>query len=133
MKPVTLYKKGCDPYVVNSNEELIFHKNQGWVDDPDKVEQDTTVILPPKPYIVGETSEEPVAPATDSDAAAKIKELEEIVAAKEATISEMQSDFEDVVAGMNDTIAQLKDQLNVLGMTPVTDVPKAARATSRKR
>ena len=130
MKPVTLYKKHCDPYVVNTQEELTFHKNQGWVEDETELDKEIEVISPVKPYNVLDTSD---VLAADPDAAAKIKELEEIVAAKNATISEMQTDFEEVFTGLNATITQLKEQLTVLGMTPVTDVPKAPRAPARKR
>jgi hypothetical protein len=131
MKPITLYKKGCDPYTVHSQEALTFHKNQGWVEDPDKVEVLEAVVAPPKPYIVGDTSD---APTSDIDptAATKIKDLEEIVATKEAMIAEMQTDFEEVVTGLNTTITRLKEQIIGEGLVPVTEVPVAPKAP-RKR
>jgi len=130
MKPVTLYKKHCDPYVVNSQEELTFHKNQGWVEDKSELDKEPEIIQPVKPYNVLDEGDQ--ATTANLDAAAKIKELEEIVAAKDATISEMQTDFEEVFTGLNSTITQLKDQLTVLGMTPVTDVPKAPKAPAAR-
>ncbi len=137
MKPITLYKKNCEPYTVTTQEALFFHLNQGWVEDPDDLEVEAPVIPETKPYNVldEKAAGEPLADVLCSASADEIKGLKEALAAKDDLIKEMQTDFEDTFTGMNTVIKRLKEQLTEAGLTPVTDVPTppAAPAAPRRK
>jgi hypothetical protein len=104
MKATTLYKKDCEPYVVSSQEALTFHLNQGWVEDEADVEVETAVVPLTKPYNVLVDGATPV-PVNNSG---EIKSLKEALVAKDQQIADLTTDFEEVITGLNATIARLK-------------------------
>ena len=104
MKPVILYKQGCDPYKVDSQEALTYHLNQGWVEDQADLEAVVPVIPPTPPYDVLKAGK--VLLVDDS---AEIKSLKEALAAKDQVIADMQADFEEEVKSLNAMIKSLKD------------------------
>ena len=135
MKPVTLYKKNCDPYTVTTQEALTFHLNQGWVEDEADLEVEAPIIPMTKPYNVldEKAAGEPLADVLCSASADEIKGLKEALAAKDDLIKEMQTDFEDTFTGMNNTIRALKEQITDAGLVPVTSVPAAPAAPKPPR
>jgi hypothetical protein len=98
----TLYKKDCEPYIVTTKEALEFHLNQGWVEDEADIEPVEAVIPLTKPYNVLDGDVPP------SLVDASVKSLQEALAAKDQEIADLTSDFEEVIAGLNATIAKLK-------------------------
>jgi hypothetical protein len=116
MKPVKLYKRGCDPYTVASQEALDFHLHQGWVENEADVEKVVVVIPLTAPYDV---LKEGVIPAGPS---AEVKSLKEALAAKDQQIADMQEDFEEVVKELNATIKTLKGDAPDFGL-PAAHLP----------
>ena len=117
MKQTKLFKKGCDPYVVTTHEELVYHLNQGWVENEADLEKEPVVIPLTKPYnVLTDTTA-----ANDSLESAEIKSLKEALVAKDQVIEDMQADFEEVITGLNATIAQLRgDDFGLPAATTLT-------------
>jgi len=120
MKPTKLYKKGCDPYVVTSTEALDYHLAQGWFEDEAELDKEPAPVVTIKPYNV---LDEVVSCTVTSD---EVKGLTEALAAKDAIIAEMQTDFEDTFTGMNAVITGLKQQLVDAGLTPAAPASRPA-------
>jgi hypothetical protein len=125
MKPTTLYKKDCEPYVVHSNEALTFHLNQGWVENEADIEKKVKNIMPVKPYNVLTATPTTSVPADSGE----IKSLREALAAKDQVIADMQVDFDEIVADLNATIARLKGDTPVDFGLPAAPAPKDPSAT----
>jgi hypothetical protein len=117
----TLYKKGCDPITLASQEAVDYHLNQGWFEnEADTVEKDTPAMTT-KPYIVGQ--EQPAPPESEV-----VKDLKEQLEAVKAEYAEFKTDVEEVIKGLNATIATLRDNGakpagDGFGLPPATPPP----------
>lgn len=125
MKPTTVYKKDCDPFVCTSAEQLEYHINQGWFASEKELEDSFKPVAAFVPVIsnkdtlrVAELEKEIAelkaiksgkAPAAADNTA--IKDLQDIIAAKDKQIVDMQEDFEELTKQMSEQITELKEQL----------------------
>jgi len=113
-----LYKEGCDPFTVTSQEQLDYHLNQGWATEAvkgakpaaspaDTGKSDDKALKAEIKLLKDQLAAATAVPSVDE----RIKELEEIVVAKDTQITDMQADFEELTKQMSAQITDLKDQL----------------------
>ena len=118
MQKTTLYKEGCEPYVVDSQEALEYHLNQGWSTSKGVMKAAPTTVAT---GLVAGTDvsvlknrivelEGQLDKAVNGGDVEKIRELNDIISAKDQQITDMQSDFEEITGQMSKTIQELKDQ-----------------------
>ena len=133
----TLYKKGCEPFEATSREQVEFHRNQGWVENPEDVDPTEAVVSAPAPYNVLKeaVSHKPVAGLMETslhdDLKKEIEDLKQIVAARDETIKQMNEDFEETYSGLNATIERLKNDTG--GAKPFMPPAPPAPPASKKK